>query len=90
MSRVSSVWKYGVLAGAVALAAVGAKAQGLINNPKISAALANQLVGDSVADDTLARELQDDGLPVHTIGDCVAPRHLDMAILEAHRTGRSL
>src|SRR5262249_49680699 len=30
-------------------AAVGAKAQGLINNPKISAALANQLVGDSVA-----------------------------------------
>jgi hypothetical protein len=56
MSRVLSlVWKYGVLAGAVALAAVGAKAQGLINNPKISAALANQLVGDSV-------RLRDQGL----------------------------
>jgi uncharacterized protein GlcG (DUF336 family) len=84
MSRVlSSVWKYGVLAGAVALAAVGAKAQGLINNPKISAALANQLVGDSVAacatkgykvvavvvdlDGVRQAMLRGDGAPVHSI-----------------------
>src|SRR5262249_53839082 len=49
MSRVSSVWKYGAVAAVVAVAAVGAKAQGLVQNPKVSAALANQLVGDSVA-----------------------------------------
>jgi uncharacterized protein GlcG (DUF336 family) len=83
MLRVSSVWKYGVLAGAVALAAVGAKAQGLINNPKISAALANQLVGDSVAacatkgykvvavvvdlDGVRQAMLRGDGAPVHSI-----------------------
>ena len=82
MSRVS-VLRYGVLAGAVALAAVGAKAQGLINNPKISAALANQLVGDSVAacatkgykvvavvvdlDGVRQAMLRGDGAPVHSI-----------------------
>jgi uncharacterized protein GlcG (DUF336 family) len=83
MSRVSSAWKYGVLAGAVALAAVGAKAQGLINNPKISAALANQLVGDSVAncaakgykvvavvvdlDGVRQAVLRGDGAPIHSM-----------------------
>jgi len=83
MSRVSSVWKYGVLAGAVALAAVGAKAQGLINNPKIAAALANQLVGDSVAacaakgykvvavvvdlDGVRQAVLRGDGAPIHSM-----------------------
>lgn len=83
MSRVSSVWKYGVLAAAVALAAVGAKAQGLINNPKISAALANQLVGDSVAacaqkgykvvavvvdlDGVRQALLRGDGAPIHSM-----------------------
>jgi len=83
MSRVSSVWKYGVLVGAVALAAVGAKAQGLINNPKISAALANQLVGDSVAacatkgykvvavvvdlDGVRQAMLRGNGAPIHTL-----------------------
>jgi uncharacterized protein GlcG (DUF336 family) len=82
MSRVSSAWKFGVLAGAVALAAVGAKAQGLINNPKISAALANQLVGDSVAicaakgykvvavvvdlDGVRQAMLRGDGAPIHS------------------------
>lgn len=83
MSRVSSVWKYGVLAAAVALAAVGAEAQGLINNPKISAALANQLVGDSVAacaqkgykvvavvvdlDGVRQALLRGDGAPIHSM-----------------------
>ena len=83
MSRVSSVWKYGVLAGVVALAAVGAKAQGLINNPKISAALANQLVGDTVAacaakgykvvaivvdlDGVRQAMLRGDGAPIHSV-----------------------
>jgi uncharacterized protein GlcG (DUF336 family) len=83
MSRVSSVWRYGVLAGLVALAAVGAKAQGLVNNPKISAALANQLVGDSVAacaqkgykvvavvvdlDGVRQAQLRGDGAPIHSM-----------------------
>jgi uncharacterized protein GlcG (DUF336 family) len=82
MSRVSSAWKYGVLVGAVVLAAVGAKAQGLINNPKISAALANQLVGDAVAtcatkgykvvavvvdlDGVRQAMLRGDGAPIHS------------------------
>src|SRR5215471_15264280 len=83
MSRVSSLWKYGVLAGAVALAAAGAKAQGLISNPKISAALANELVGDSVAacaakgyavtavvvdlDGVRQAMLRGNGAPIHTL-----------------------
>jgi uncharacterized protein GlcG (DUF336 family) len=83
MSRVSSVWKYGVLGAVVVLAAVGAKAQGLINNPKISAALANQLVGDSVAacaakgykvvavvvdlDGVRQAVLRGDGAPIHSM-----------------------
>ena len=82
MSRVSSAWKYGVLAAAVGLAAVAAKAQGLVNNPKISAALANQLVGDSVAncaakgykvvavvvdlDGVRQAMLRGDGAPIHS------------------------
>src|SRR5262249_29007065 len=83
MSRVSSVWKYGVVATVVAVAAVGAKGQGLINNPKVSAALANQLVGDSVAacaakgykvvavvvdlDGVRQAMLRGDGAPVHSV-----------------------
>ena len=83
MSRVLSAWKYGGLAALVALAAVGAKAQGLINNPKISAALANQLVGDSVAacaqkgykvvavvvdlDGVRQAVLRGDGAPIHSM-----------------------
>ena len=83
MSRVSSVWKFGALAALVALTAVGAKAQGLINNPKISAALANQLVGDSVAacaqkgykvvavvvdlDGVRQAVLRGDGAPIHSM-----------------------
>jgi len=83
MSRVSAVWKYGVVAAVVAVAAVGANAQGLINNPKISAALANQLVGDSVAacaakgykvvavvvdfDGVRQAMLRGDGAPIHSM-----------------------
>lgn len=82
MSR-SSAWKYGVVAGVVVLAAVGAKAQGVINNPKISAALANQLVGNSVAncaakgykvvaivvdlDGVRQAVLRGDGAPIHSM-----------------------
>jgi len=83
MSRVSSVWKYGAVAVVVAVAAVGAKAQGLVQNPKVSAALANQLVGDSVAtcaakgykvvavvvdlDGVRQAMLRGDGAPIHSV-----------------------
>ena len=83
MSRVSSVWKYGAVAAVVAVAAVGAKAQGLVQNPKVSAALANQLVGDSVAtcaakgykvvavvvdlDGVRQAMLRGDGAPIHSV-----------------------
>jgi uncharacterized protein GlcG (DUF336 family) len=83
MSQGSSLWKYGAVAAVVVLAAVGAKAQGLINNPKISAALANQLVGDSVAncaakgykvvavvvdlDGVRQAVLRGDGAPIHSM-----------------------
>jgi 2,4-dienoyl-CoA reductase-like NADH-dependent reductase (Old Yellow Enzyme family)/thioredoxin reductase len=48
------------------------------------------VVGDNAADDSLARALRADGREVVTVGDCVAPRLLEMAILEGHRAGRSL
>jgi len=83
MSRVSSVWKYGAVAVVVAVAAAGAKAQGLVQNPKVSAALANQLVGDSVAacaakgykvvavvvdlDGVRQAMLRGDGAPIHSV-----------------------
>jgi hypothetical protein len=45
-----------------------------------------------VADDALGRELLDDGPAWETVmvGDCVAPRLLETAILEGHRAGRAL
>jgi len=48
------------------------------------------VVGDNAADDALARELRGGGREVITVGDCVAPRLLEMAILEGHRAGRAL
>ena len=83
MSRVSSVWKYGVFAALVAVGAGGAKAQGLISMPKISAELANQLVRDTVAacaqkgykvvavvvdlDGVRQALLRGDGAPIHSM-----------------------
>jgi hypothetical protein len=50
------------------------------------------VIGDSVVDDALLRDLES-GSPqfeVLPVGDCVAPRQLDMAILEGHRAGRAI
>ena len=50
------------------------------------------LVGDSVANDSLSRELAatEHGWDVIPVGDCVAPRRLELAVLEGHRAGRSI
>jgi 2,4-dienoyl-CoA reductase (NADPH2) len=48
------------------------------------------VVGDSIADDTLARRLPADGRTVIAVGDCVAPRLLEMAMVDGHRAGRAL
>lgn len=48
------------------------------------------IVGDSVAEDALADPLGDAGMRVVAVGDCVSPRHLEVAILEAHRAARAL
>ena len=50
------------------------------------------VVGDSVANDKLARELASTALDreVIAVGDCVAPRRLEMAVLEGHRAGRRI
>ena len=48
------------------------------------------VVGDNAADDALGRELRMAGHEVVAVGDCVAPRLLEMAILEGHRAGRAL
>jgi hypothetical protein len=48
------------------------------------------VVGDSVVDDALLRRLQNDGRRVIAAGDCVAPRLLEMAIVEGHRAGRDV
>jgi 2,4-dienoyl-CoA reductase-like NADH-dependent reductase (Old Yellow Enzyme family) len=48
------------------------------------------VIGDAVSNDELVAELE--AIPasreIFTVGDCVAPRQLDMAILEGHRAGR--
>lgn len=41
-------------------------------------------------DDDLYRQLKGKVLELHRIGDCVAPRKLDMAIWEGHQIGREL
>ena len=49
------------------------------------------IVGDTVVDDGLARALRARGGPEPAMaGDCLAPRLLDIAILEGHRAGRAL
>ena len=50
------------------------------------------VVGDAVSEDHLGRELEvaEAGYRVISVGDCVAPRHLDMAVLEGHRAGRAV
>ena len=50
------------------------------------------VVGDMVSEDTLVRELRQASprAEVLAIGDCVAPRYLDAAILEGHRAGRAI
>ena len=50
------------------------------------------IVGDSVANDSLARELAttEQSWDVIPVGDCVAPRRLELAVLEGHRAGRTI
>jgi NADPH-dependent 2,4-dienoyl-CoA reductase/sulfur reductase-like enzyme len=43
-----------------------------------------------VAEDWLARELQDSGLEIHSIGDSVHPRRVHMAIHEGRKVGLTL
>lgn len=68
---------------ALGMASAGAHAQGIVNMPKISAALANQLVGDTVAicaqknyrvvaivvdlDGVRQAQLRGDGAPIHSM-----------------------
>ncbi|MGI9658026.1 MAG: hypothetical protein ACR2OD_03890, partial [Gaiellaceae bacterium] len=50
------------------------------------------VVGDSVANDEISRELSttEPGWYVVAVGDCVAPRRLELAVLEGHRAGRNV
>ncbi len=48
------------------------------------------LAAGNVADDGLYFELKDRVPEIHRVGDCVAPRKTDMAIIEGHRVGRAL
>jgi hypothetical protein len=50
------------------------------------------VIGDAVADDTLLKELRDasPGPEIRAVGDCVAPRQLDMAILDGLRAAFGL
>ena len=48
------------------------------------------LVASHQAQDQLYRELESKVAELYRIGDCVAPRKLDMAIFEGHRLGREL
>jgi hypothetical protein len=49
------------------------------------------VVGDTVANDTLFSALEEAAPRARILaaGDCVAPRYLDMAMLEGHRAGRA-
>jgi hypothetical protein len=42
------------------------------------------------SDDTLYHQLKARGLPVRRIGDCVAPREVDDAVLEGFREGQAI
>jgi pyruvate/2-oxoglutarate dehydrogenase complex dihydrolipoamide dehydrogenase (E3) component len=48
------------------------------------------LAAGNVADDDLYFELKDKVDEIHRVGDCVAPRKTDMAIIEGHRVGRMI
>ena len=48
------------------------------------------LVASHQAQDQLYRELESKVADLYRIGDCLAPRKLDMAIFEGHRLGREL
>ncbi len=48
------------------------------------------LATPNVAQTTLADELEESGVPVHRVGDCVAPRWAVHAIYEGRKLGRSL
>jgi uncharacterized protein GlcG (DUF336 family) len=85
MLRVSTGLRTGVFALAIAggAAVLGAHAQGIVNSPRLSAALANQLVGDTVAacaqkgynvvavvvnlDGVRQAMLRGDGAPIHSV-----------------------
>src|SRR3954454_3382360 len=82
MNRVSLGITAAILGG-IASASMGAHAQGLVTNQKLSAALANELVGNSVAecarknyavtatvvdlDGVRQAVLRGDGAPIHTL-----------------------
>ncbi len=48
------------------------------------------LAAGSRSDDALYRELKDKVKELYRIGDCAAPRLVDMAIVEGHRVGRAI
>jgi hypothetical protein len=48
------------------------------------------LAAGAVANDALYFELKGQVGEIHRVGDCVAPRKTDMAIIEGHRIGRAL
>jgi hypothetical protein len=48
------------------------------------------LAAGNAAHDTLYFELKGKVKSLYRIGDCVAPRKTDMAIMEGHRIGREL
>ena len=83
MLRASNVLQLAVTALVVSAAATGVQAQGVINMPKLSAPLANELVGESVAicaqkgyavtavvvdlDGVRQAVLRGNGAPIHTL-----------------------
>jgi hypothetical protein len=48
------------------------------------------LAAGNVANDGLYFELKGNVEEIYRVGDCVAPRKTDMAIIEGHRVGRLL
>jgi hypothetical protein len=48
------------------------------------------LAAGNVANDNLYLELKGKVDAIYRVGDCVAPRKTDMAIIEGHRIGRAI
>jgi hypothetical protein len=48
------------------------------------------LAAGNIADDSLYFELKGKVDQLYRVGDCVAPRKTDMAIIEGHRIGRAI